>query len=95
MCELFFPAAERGAVFEEQVAAAKRVCAGCPVQPACLDYALAVLSDGIAGGMTPQERAAVRRAGEGSPAATGAPLRIFAARNALAGNRALEGHEGR
>ncbi|MGI9001873.1 MAG: WhiB family transcriptional regulator, partial [Pseudonocardia sp.] len=30
--EVFFPTAVRGAVFAVQVAAAKAVCAGCPVQ---------------------------------------------------------------
>jgi hypothetical protein len=177
--ELFFPTADRGAVFEAQVAAAKRVCAGCPVRARCLDWALRALPEGIAGGLTPGERQALRRrrglgepeaalaellppsglvreraaagraaaaagmgpaerarrfgvavgtahrwrtdarrsqtptttttststsvvtsapavtvgVGEGSPAATGTPLRIFTARNALAGNRALEGDQ--
>ncbi|NMH95419.1 WhiB family transcriptional regulator, partial [Pseudonocardia bannensis] len=67
--ELFFPAAERGALYEAQVAAAKGVCAGCPVRVRCLEYALAALSDGIAGGTTPDERSALRgRAGLGEPA---------------------------
>ncbi|MFC7660325.1 WhiB family transcriptional regulator [Pseudonocardia benzenivorans] len=172
--ELFFPTAECGAVYDAQVAAAKRVCVGCPVRARCLDYALDALGDGIAGGATPEERTALRgRAGRGepaaelaelmapgglrertaagraaaaagmdpttlmhrfgvarrtahrwgtearrtqsaatsttetttagatssvgvgrSPAATGTPLRIFTARNALAGNRAPEGHRG-
>ena len=39
--ELFFPAAEAGPVYAAQVAAAKRVCAGCPVRAACLAEALA------------------------------------------------------
>lgn len=96
--ELFFPTAERGDLYEAAVAAAKRVCAGCPVRQRCLDFALSALADGIAAGTTPEERAALRRrrartsaVGEGSPAATGTPLRIFTARNALAGNRAPEG----
>ncbi|WP_428497652.1 WhiB family transcriptional regulator [Pseudonocardia sp.] len=108
--ELFFPTAEDGPLYEAQVVAAKRVCAGCPVWRRCLDYALAALPDGIAGGLTPDERARLRRrggldnptaaraarvgVGEGSPAATGTPLRIFAAREALAGNKSPEGNRG-
>ncbi|MBN9113179.1 MAG: WhiB family transcriptional regulator [Pseudonocardia sp.] len=106
--ELFFPTAEDGPLYEAQVAAAKRVCAGCPVRARCLDYALTALPDGIAGGTTPEERAKLRRrtvrdepagaalvgVGEGSPAATATPLRIFAAREALAGTKSLEGHRG-
>ncbi|ODU04163.1 MAG: hypothetical protein ABS81_11610 [Pseudonocardia sp. SCN 72-86] len=59
--ELFFPTADDDVLFESQVAAAKRVCAGCPVRGRCLDYALTALPDGIAGGMTPEERADLRR----------------------------------
>lgn len=60
--ELFFPAAEPGsAAYARQVAAAKAVCARCPVRPECLDYALATLPYGVAGGLTDAERAAVRR----------------------------------
>lgn len=162
--ELFFPDTDRGEVFEEQVVAAKQVCGDCAVRRRCLEYALRVLPDGIAGGMTPGERAELRRErgvdlefvpvelvplvgvreraaagreaaatgvsasqlirrfgvahrtahrwhadarrtrdttpsasvrgmGEGSPAATGTPLRISTAIEALAGNRALEGNE--
>lgn len=59
--DLFFPETDRGAAYEKQVADAKRVCAGCPVRQQCLDYALRSLGDGIAGGTTPDERAALRR----------------------------------
>jgi len=59
--ELFFPEAERGAVFEAQVAAAKRVCAVCPVRAECLVFAVRALGDGIAGGLTPEERRGLRR----------------------------------
>jgi hypothetical protein len=54
--ELFFPTAESGTVWQAQVAAAKAVCAGCPVRAECLAWALQALPDGVAGGMTPQER---------------------------------------
>lgn len=162
--DLFFPDDERGAKFEAQAVAAKRICAGCPVRERCLDYALRALSHGVAGGTTPAERVVLRRvfdlgecdsvplglvpidgvrtraaagrsaaasglsaaelarkfrvsrgtaqrwhadarrtdqsgqrrpapdAGEGSPAATGTPLRISTAREALAGNTAPEGN---
>jgi len=54
--EIFFPVAEAGPVHERQVAAAKAVCAGCPVRAECLDEALARIPDGIAGGLTAAER---------------------------------------
>lgn len=59
--ELFFPEADRGAIYEAQVAAAKRVCAVCPVRAECLAYALRAIGDGIAGGLTPEERRGLRR----------------------------------
>lgn len=61
--DTFFPAAKAGAVRDRQVAAAKAICAGCPVREACLSWALTHLSDGIAGGMTEYERRTVRRPG--------------------------------
>ena len=54
--EVFFPTAVAGPEFEAQVSVAKAVCAGCPVLTECLTWALAALSDGIAGGMTEHER---------------------------------------
>lgn len=54
--EVFFPTAEFGPVYERQVAAAKEVCAGCPVQLQCLVYARTALPYGIAGGLTEEER---------------------------------------
>lgn len=58
--ELFFPAAEDREVVAAQVAAAKAVCAGCPVRMACLDEALTRLPYGIAGGLTSEERRRLR-----------------------------------
>lgn len=54
--ELFFPTAEAGPAYVEQVAQAKAVCARCPVRTACLEFALRALPDGVAGGATPVER---------------------------------------
>jgi WhiB family transcriptional regulator, redox-sensing transcriptional regulator len=71
--ELFFPVSESGAAVR-QVAAARAVCARCPVQRQCRDWALqAGEPAGIWGGTTPEERRLVRgrmhrRPGKGSPA---------------------------
>ncbi|WP_425595355.1 WhiB family transcriptional regulator [Pseudonocardia thermophila] len=54
--ELFFPIEETAAACADQVAAAKAVCAMCPVRQQCLDDALTRLPYGIAGGMTAGER---------------------------------------
>jgi hypothetical protein len=61
--ELFFPISEHGRAFRDQVAAAKRVCAGCPVRGECLDFARAALTHGIAGGLTSEERRRITRRG--------------------------------
>ncbi len=51
--EIFFP--ETGQ--REWVAEAKKICGGCPVSVACLDYALTnKFADGIYGGTVPLER---------------------------------------
>jgi hypothetical protein len=60
--ELFFPAAEAGtAAYDRQVADAKRVCGICPVRAQCLDWALTALPYGVAGRLSADERAALRR----------------------------------
>lgn len=71
--EVFFPVAQAGSVHEQQVAAAKAVCAGCPVRSECLEEALARIPDGIAGGLTSAERHRVVRQG-GRRAVTGDEL---------------------
>lgn len=68
--EVFFPAAAAGAEFEAQVSVAKAVCAGCPVRQACLSWALSALPEGIAGGMTEDERR-TERARRGAAAGRG------------------------
>jgi WhiB family transcriptional regulator, redox-sensing transcriptional regulator len=58
--ELFFPVGMVGPALE-QVAAAKRVCAGCPVRADCLEWALrSGDAHGILGGTTPEERRYLR-----------------------------------
>jgi WhiB family redox-sensing transcriptional regulator len=59
--DLFFPAGTTGPA-EHEVKAAKAVCGTCPVQSACLLYALQTRQDfGIWGGTTQEERRALRR----------------------------------
>jgi WhiB family redox-sensing transcriptional regulator len=59
--ELFFPIGTTG-IAQEQVNAAKRVCARCPVQEQCLEFALASNQDaGIWGGLTEDERRTLKR----------------------------------
>jgi hypothetical protein len=58
--ELFFPTAEADQARKGQVAAAKAVCARCPVRQECLTEALARIPYGIAGGLTEQERRRLR-----------------------------------
>src|SRR5687768_341463 len=58
---LFFPVSTVGTAAQQQVAAAKRVCAGCPVQRECLEWALDVGPEfGIFGGRTEIERRRLR-----------------------------------
>ncbi len=59
--ELFFPTAEKGPTYNAQVAAAKAICAGCLVRAQCLDEALVRIPDGIAGGLTSDERRRLRQ----------------------------------
>ncbi|MCX4694473.1 WhiB family transcriptional regulator [Streptomyces sp. NBC_01408] len=55
----FHPAGERGEDREERDAAAKRVCAGCPVRAECLEHALRTREPfGVWGGLTEEERRA-------------------------------------
>ena len=55
---LFFPAGEEKTL----TAPALKVCAGCPVKQACLDYAIETnQTDGVWGGMTGPDRRRLRR----------------------------------
>ncbi|GAB3435361.1 WhiB family transcriptional regulator [Actinophytocola sediminis] len=59
--ELFFPISEAGPG-ARQTAAAKAVCAHCPVRTACLEYAMDnALDAGIFGGTTESERRELSR----------------------------------
>src|SRR5947209_2878886 len=60
--ELFFPAGELDDKAVEQAEEAKNVCAGCPVQGACLEFAIATNQPyGIWGGANASERRSLRR----------------------------------
>ncbi|QBF45224.1 WhiB family transcriptional regulator [Janibacter limosus] len=53
----YHPDGERGAARRLRDAAAKEVCAGCPVITACRDHALAIREPfGVWGGLTEDER---------------------------------------
>ena len=53
----FHPPAERGAPWRRREEAAKRVCAGCPVQTRCLEYALRIEEPyGVWGGVGERQR---------------------------------------
>jgi WhiB family transcriptional regulator, redox-sensing transcriptional regulator len=65
--DLFFPIGSAGPAIA-QVAAAKAVCARCDVRAACLRFALEKEQDhGVWGGMTEDERRAIRRARRDHP----------------------------
>lgn len=60
--DLFFPAGEQTTQAVAQTAAAKAVCAGCPVRLHCLVWALAANAEsGVWGGWSPGERQGLRR----------------------------------
>lgn len=60
--ELFFPVGVTGPAIEV-ISAAKEVCAQCPVQAECLEFALTTNQEcGIWGGATEEERRSIRRA---------------------------------
>jgi WhiB family transcriptional regulator, redox-sensing transcriptional regulator len=60
--ELFFPIGSSGPAALKQIAAAKAICAQCPVREACLRFALDTGQDyGIWGGLTEDERRRMRR----------------------------------
>lgn len=59
--ELFFPLTSHGPALE-QLSAAKAVCASCPIQSACLRWALETGQEaGVWGGTSEDDRRALRR----------------------------------
>ena len=59
--ELFFPVGQHGPALE-QLAAAKTVCGTCPLQRACLNWALDTGQEaGVWGGTGEDDRRAMRR----------------------------------
>lgn len=59
--ELFWPVGTSGPALQ-QIAEAKSVCRRCPVQAACLEWALESGQDGgVWGGMSEDERRALKR----------------------------------
>jgi WhiB family redox-sensing transcriptional regulator len=63
--DIFFPTAEHGRMRAREVAAAKAVCARCPVRAECLAVAVRI-PDGIAGGLTAEERRGLHRTSDGA-----------------------------
>lgn len=59
--ELFFPLSDTTPADQRQIAVAKSYCRRCPVQEACLEFAMRSLPNGIAGGLTEWERRERRR----------------------------------
>jgi WhiB family redox-sensing transcriptional regulator len=60
--ELFFPVGTTGPA-ASQISAAKAVCLRCSVKTACLEWAMATGQDaGVWGGLSEEERRALRRA---------------------------------
>jgi WhiB family redox-sensing transcriptional regulator len=56
---LFFPVGDDGPALV-QIATAKAICARCPVIAECLSFALVAVPEGIAGGLTVEERRGLR-----------------------------------
>jgi WhiB family redox-sensing transcriptional regulator len=60
--EIFFPVGNTGPA-AQQIDVAKAICVSCEVRPECLEWALATGQDaGVWGGLSEDERRAVRRA---------------------------------
>ncbi len=58
---LFFPVGVTGAAVD-QIAAAKDICAGCPVRSECLEFAITTNQEfGVWGGTSEDERRVLRR----------------------------------
>ncbi|OLT01440.1 hypothetical protein BJF90_32015 [Pseudonocardia sp. CNS-004] len=86
--ELFFPTAVAGPALASQEAAAKAVCQRCPVLAQCRRWAVAQLPHGVAGGLTEDERRALRAGGTSSQTAS-PPVNATRRERAAAGRAAL------
>jgi WhiB family redox-sensing transcriptional regulator len=72
--ELFFPVGSTGPAVS-QMAAAKAVCARCPVRGECLKWAIDTAQDaGVWGGLSEDERRALHRSTRGGPVAAPVPM---------------------
>ncbi len=61
--EIWFPTAVPGTeVYDREVDRAKAICAECPVRMECAEWALDVATDGVFGGLDPDERRALKAA---------------------------------
>jgi WhiB family redox-sensing transcriptional regulator len=76
--DLFFPVSVSGRSLA-QVTEAKAICAGCPVRPECLAFAIETgQAHGIWGGLTEEERRqALRRAGDRARSPGPAAVRLI------------------
>jgi WhiB family redox-sensing transcriptional regulator len=78
--ELFFPVGDDGPALA-QIAQAKAICARCPVVKECLSFALMAMPEGVAGGLTVEERRGLRNQRHRVPGSTvagaaGSPRRL-------------------
>ena len=65
--ELFFPIGNTGPA-ASQIDAAKAVCTRCPVRLECLEWAMRTVQDaGVWGGLSEEERRALRRSRKRAP----------------------------
>ena len=70
--ELFFPVGTAGPALEQEELA-KAVCTRCSVRPECLEWSLITAQDsGVWGGLSEEERRAIRRARRREAAAAAA-----------------------
>ncbi|HET7629801.1 MAG TPA: WhiB family transcriptional regulator [Candidatus Saccharimonadales bacterium] len=59
--ELFFPAGEKGSINQSQIEEAKSYCRRCSMADYCLQWAMAKEDHGVWGGMSADERKALKR----------------------------------
>lgn len=89
--DIFFIDSEEGATPAEVYAGrklAKQICASCPYQVECAEWAIAKHETlGIWGGLTPRERADIRRARSRGQTVIISELRIFTADKTSKPNR--------